>query len=340
MPSPRMNELTDWVAQHTSLAPDKVRLDPVGGDASARGYYRLHLPDGSTRILMDAPPDTEDSRPFITIARQWQAAMLPVPRIHEASLELGALLLDDLGDTPLQTLLTGDGQVQYHAAKAFDLIAQLQNRTDPSCLPVFDHDLIQGELDLFTDWCLSGWLDLEVPPDWTALCQDLTRRALQQPRATVHRDFDAMNLMVKDQQLVMIDFQDAVQGPLAYDPVSLLRGRYWRFTPEQVTAWLSRFHEQARQDGRLTQKTSRADFLAQAQALGAQRSLKVLGIFCRLTLRDHKVGYLARLPRFLDHLEDSLEALGGHSGFHNWLRQSFRPALVTALARAHQEVPK
>lgn len=332
MSSSRIDALTQWAAQHHGLEPAHIQLAPAGGDASFRRYFRLTLPDGSTRIVMDAPPAQEDSAPFVAIGKRWHAAGLAVPYIHASDLDAGFLLLEDLGDTPLQDTFTDPDSTRQRHLEAMALIAQLQNRADPAALPAYDEALLGRELDLFPEWCLERWLGLAAPESWPALRQALIHSALTQPVVSVHRDFDAMNLMYQAQQLTMIDFQDAVAGPLSYDLISLLRGRYCRFSASQFAELVSLFYQQARQEGRLLRTTSEADFLVQCHAMAAQRSLKVLGIFCRLTLRDAKQGYLARLPHFLDHLEDSLAALPDHRAFAEWASSVLRPAIMQRLA--------
>lgn len=332
MSSSRIDALTQWAAQHHGLEPAHIQLAPAGGDASFRRYFRLTLPDGSTRIVMDAPPAQEDSAPFVAIGKRWHAAGLAVPYIHASDLDAGFLLLEDLGDTPLQDTFTDPDSTRQRHLEAMALIAQLQNRADPAALPAYDEALLGRELDLFPEWCLERWLGLAAPESWPALRQALIHSALAQPVVSVHRDFDAMNLMCQAQQLTMIDFQDAVAGPLSYDLISLLRGRYCRFSASQFAELVSLFYQQARQEGRLLRTTSEADFLVQCHAMAAQRSLKVLGIFCRLTLRDAKQGYLARLPHFLDHLEDSLAALPEHRTFAEWASSVLRPAIMQRLA--------
>lgn len=334
MSSLRMTALTRWVAQQHGLDMDEINLQEAGGDASFRHYYRLTLPDGNTRIIMDAPPGQEDSTAFVNIAQQWQAGGLPVPHVFASHLEEGFLLLEDLGDTPLQQRFNDPASVHYHTHNALTLIGELQNRASPEPLPRYDSDLLGRELDLFPTWCLERWLAMPAPSQWPALRNTLIEQALSQPVVSVHRDFDAMNLMVHHDKLYMIDFQDAVAGPLSYDMISLLRGRYWRFNAEEFAAAVDAFYRRARQDGRLTSRTRDVTFLGQCQAMAAQRSLKVLGIFCRLTLRDHKSGYLARLPHFLDHLEDSLAALPEHAGFAHWVSEQLRPALVQRCVEA------
>ncbi|MCB8888853.1 aminoglycoside phosphotransferase family protein [Vreelandella malpeensis] len=330
----RIDVLTRWAANACGLDPAAVMLAPAGGDASFRRYFRLTLPGGETRIVMDAPPYQEDSAPFVTIGRRLRAAGLPVPVIHQADLDAGFLLLEDLGDRPLQEEYQDAAHAVSATREALTLVARLQNATDPSALPAFDEALLRRELALFPEWCLGRWLELAPPTTFDALCDDLVAKALAQPVVSVHRDFDAMNLMRHDKRLYMIDFQDAVAGPLAYDPISILCGRYWRFTPAEFDALAGDFYHHARRDGRLGASTSEADFLVHCRALAAQRSLKVLGIFCRLTLRDDKSGYLARLPHFLDHLEDSLAALPHHAAFARWVATTLRPTITARLEQS------
>lgn len=332
MSSSRIDALTRWAAEQNGLNDAKITIAPAGGDASFRRYFRLTLPSGATQIVMDAPPSQEDSAPFVAIGQRWHAAGLPVPNIHAADLDAGFLLLDDLGDTPLQACFTNEQRTQASHRQALTLLAALQNRASSESLPPYDAELLGRELDLFPEWCLGQWLALPLPASWPALRARLIDDALAQPRVSVHRDFDAMNIMVQDEQLYMIDFQDAVAGPISYDVISLLRGRYRRFSHEQFSELAQAFYTQARQDGRLSGHTDEATFLSQCHAMAAQRSLKVLGIFCRLTLRDQKVGYLARLPHFLDHLEDSLAALPEHAGFAAWVSGTLRSAITQRLA--------
>jgi len=329
----RPERLRQWAARRHGLAPSAVTLQLAAGDASFRRYFRLRLPDDTTRMLMDAPPEHEDSRAFVAIAEQWRAAGLPVPALHGVNLTEGFIELDDLGDTPLQACFQGDNApatLAWHA-RAIDLIHALQNAAPVDGLPAYDAALLGRELELFPDWCLGKWLEMATPPGWAALRDALISEALAQPVVAVHRDFDAMNLMVQDEALHLIDFQDAVAGPLSYDLISLLRGRYCRFPAERFAAWVEAFRQRAIADGRLPGAIDAATFQRWTQAMAAQRSLKVLGIFCRLTLRDEREGYLARLPHFLGHLEDSLTDLPGHTDLKHWLADTFRPALAARL---------
>ncbi|WP_280546054.1 phosphotransferase [Halomonas sp. 11-S5] len=329
----RPERLRQWAARRHELPASAIVVRLAAGDASFRRYFRLQLPDGTTRMLMDAPPDREDSRPFVAIAEQWRSAGLPVPALHGVDLAQGFIELDDLGDTPLQDCFQDDdapATLAWHE-RALELIHALQNCAPVAGLPTYDAALLGRELDLFPDWCLGEWLGMTAPPGWVALREALIAEALAQPVVAVHRDFDAMNLMVQDEALQLIDFQDAVAGPLSYDLISLLRGRYCRFPPARFAAWVEAFRVRAVADGRLPGDVDAATFHRQAQAMAAQRALKVLGIFCRLTLRDAREGYLERLPHFLGHLEDSLADLPGHASLTTWLVDTFRPALAARL---------
>lgn len=332
--TPRLAALRKWATSRHALA-SPARLELVAGDASFRRYFRLWLDDERTRIVMDAPPDKEDSRPFVTIAETWQRAGLPVPVVHAVDLEAGFIELDDLGDTPLHLCL-GEAEnadtLAWHA-QALQLLDTLQHRAPVSDLPAYDAALLGRELDLFPAWCLTRMLAIPAPPCWPEVRQRLIDVALEQPRVAVHRDFDAMNLMRHDGHLWLIDFQDAVYGPLTYDLISLLRGRYWRFSQTRYSDWLDAFRRRAIADGRLGTDIDEQAFRYMADCMAAQRALKVLGIFCRLTLRDGKAGYLARLPHFLAHLRDSLLPWPEFADLLAWLDERFSPALQRALVQ-------
>ncbi|GKW48526.1 aminoglycoside phosphotransferase family protein [Halomonas sp. NCCP-2165] len=330
--APRLDRLRHWFAARHGLALEACDPTLAAGDASFRRYYRAGLPGGETRILMDAPPAQEDSRPFVAIAEAWEAAGLPVPHLYGVDLEAGFLELQDLGDTPLSACFDDEASTLAWHRRALALLHRLQAAAPTEGLPAYDAALLGRELDLFPDWCLS-WLGLPTPPSWPALRAALIDSALAQPRVAVHRDFDAMNLMVQGETLTLIDFQDAVAGPPSYDLISLLRGRYQRFDAATFAAFVDDFRERAQAEGRLPADLDAATWRHQVDAMAAQRALKVLGIFCRLTHRDHKAGYLARLPHFLDHLRDSLTELPAHDDFSAWLEGDFAPSLTAALAR-------
>lgn len=331
----RLDALRQWIASRHGLATDSLRLELAAGDASFRRYFRLWLVDGQTRIVMDAPPDKENSHPFVAIAESWRHSGLPVPALYGIDLEAGFIELEDLGDMPLQLYLENSSSTdsQLWHERALALIGQLQNHAPCDSLAPYDQSLLARELALFPQWCLKDLLDIDPPTCWKALQQRLIDTALSQPKVTVHRDYDAMNLMVHDRQLWLIDFQDAVCGPLSYDLVSLLRGRYYRFSRSRFAAWVEAFRQQAIEDGRLAANIDNETFMHMADSMAAQRCLKVLGIFCRLTLRDGKTGYLERLPHFLGHLRDSLSPWKEFHEMLDWLDNVFAPALERELTQ-------
>ncbi|ALM51612.1 aminoglycoside phosphotransferase family protein [Halomonas huangheensis] len=331
----RLERLQQWASARHDHSGQRSSLSLAAGDASFRRYYRLYL-EGNTRMLMDAPPPQEDIRPFVTIAHAWRQVGLPVPEVYASDAEAGFVELEDLGDAPLHLALDNadDRTTNAHFERALALIDTLQNRADPSILPPYDRNALARELDLFPEWCLGQWLNMAPPPGWDELRLALMDTALTQPVVAVHRDYDAMNLMEHAGELYLIDFQDALAGPISYDLISLLHGRYRRFSTTRRAHWIEAFRQRAIDDRRLDAACDDATFLAQVNAMAAQRSLKVLGIFCRLTLRDTREGYLARLPHFLDHLEDSLAGLNGHNPFRHWVSRQLRPALMQKLTAA------
>lgn len=327
----RLATLRRWAGARHAAQGERLRIELAAGDASFRRYYRLWLDDANTRIIMDAPPDKEDSRPFVALAEAWRGAGLPVPALHHADLDSGFLELEDLGDTPLHLCLDDAATADEAYREALALLATLQRRAPRQGLPVYDAALLGRELDLFPEWCLGQLLDIAPPPCWPSARARLIESALGQPRVAVHRDFDAMNLMRHADSLWLIDFQDAVDGPLSYDLVSLLRGRYRRFDEADYAALVEAFRREAIADGRLAEDVSTTTFRYHADLMAAQRSLKVLGIFCRLTLRDARPGYLERLPLFLAHLHDSLAPWPAFGELSAWLDNDFAPALEREL---------
>ena len=332
----RLEQLRHWAHSQHPHDPGAGQLVLAAGDASFRRYYRLTLNDGQTRILMDAPPPQEDVAPFVDIARRWRSAGLPAPAIHAVDPQQGFVELEDLGDEPLQLALehADSAATRSHFDAAITLLERLQQLA-PDGLPPYDEATLARELDLFPEWCTGRWLEQDTDIlGWQALRHALIREALVQPVVTVHRDFDAMNLMRHADALWLIDFQDALAGPITYDLISLLHGRYRRFDAAQRRQWCDGFCDRAIADGRLTDKVDHDTFWRWTNAMAAQRSLKVLGIFCRLTLRDGRDGYLQRLPHFLDHLQDSLvelEGLEGQADFLAWTQQRLRSQLSDRL---------
>jgi N-acetylmuramate 1-kinase len=303
----RLAALGNWLDGIDAVAG--ARLEPASADASFRRYFRLRKGTASF-IVMDAPPAREDSRPFIRIAGYLESMRLNAPRVVDANLEDGFLLLTDLGSMHYLENLSHDpaaaGALYEDALRALGLI-QSRGVAFQSHLPPYDEQLLRFELSLFHDWLCEKHLgirfDSSDESQWQELCKLLVSNALDQPQVFVHRDYHSRNLMVtRTDNPGILDFQDAVEGPLTYDLVSLLRDCYISWAPEQVAAWRRRFYE-AMDEG-LRRSVSPAQFERSFDLMGVQRHLKAAGIFARLNHRDGKPGYMADVPRTLQYIVD------------------------------------
>jgi aminoglycoside/choline kinase family phosphotransferase len=297
-----------WITPLAStLGLDLATLAPASADASFRRYLRLRCTDGSSRIVMDAPPPLEDVRPFIDVARRIQAAGLHAPAVLAADEALGFVLLADLGSALyLQALQTAaPAEADRLMREAVSALVQFQRLVDATGLPAYDDALLRRELALFPDWCVAReygitWTDKQVAT-WDRLCDVLVASALDQPRVAVHRDWMPRNLMVTAPNPGILDFQDAVVGPVTYDIASLLRDAFHSWEEDQEIDWAARWWQQARAAGVLGDHDMANDFGECWRAIewmGLQRHLKILGIFSRLKHRDGKPAYAADLPRF------------------------------------------
>lgn len=306
----RRERFDRWLAvaaQTHGFDPQSLRA--ASADASFRRYFRV---DGASRsfIVMDAPPPQEDVRPFVAIAGMFERAGLNAPRILEADAQHGFLLLSDLGShlylQALQEAQAG-GDLAGAAALMRDAtvaLVQWQSRADASALPPYDDTLLRRELQLFPDWCVAKeygvtWSD-EQRSRWQKVCDLLVASALAQPTVAVHRDYMPRNLMICPAGAGnpgILDFQDAVCGPITYDVASLLRDAFISWEEEQEIDWAVRYWQQARKAA-LPVPDDFGDFWRQLEWMGLQRHLKVLGIFCRLKHRDGKPKYSEDLPRF------------------------------------------
>lgn len=266
-------------------------------DASFRSYWRVRLGTRSW-ILMDAPPEREDCRPFLAVARRLRQAGLHPPTVFGQDLANGFLLLEDLGDVLFADRLTPDSADSLYG-QALGVLARLA-ALDATGLPPYDEALLARELDLFPGWYVERQLGLPVDHGfrawWEPLTETLVRTALAQPTVFVHRDFHCGNLMIRSGQPGILDFQDAVSGPLTYDLVSLLLDRYVTWPRPRLLAWA----EQHR--ARVAPDVAPATWERWFDAMGLQRNLKIVGIFARLKLRDGKDRYLAWQPRFIGYL--------------------------------------
>lgn len=302
---PRLTELKEWIETIGAVAgSDPV---PASGDASFRRYFRLQK-GGESFIVMDAPPANEDCLPFVEIAGYLESMQLNAPRVVEANLENGFLLLTDLGDEQyLDRLVDAPhmADVLYYDAMSALSSLQRSGRTFQSLLPPYDESLLRFELSLFRDWLCGTHLELVFGDDdersWQDCCDLLVRNAQQQPKVFVHRDYHSRNLMVmrKDNPGIL-DFQDAVEGPLTYDLVSLLKDCYVEWPAGQVQQWARNFYLGLDDETRTAM--TEQQFFQYFDLMGVQRQLKAAGIFCRLNHRDGKSGYLADVPRTLNYI--------------------------------------
>jgi N-acetylmuramate 1-kinase len=293
----RLVELERWLDAHFPSQPRS--LAPASADASFRRYFRVRLADGRTYVVMDAPPDKEDCRPFLHVCGLFAAAGAHVPAVHAHDLEAGFLLLEDLGDTTYLDAFARQADPGPLYAAATDALVRIQQASRPGALPDYDRALLERELDLFPDWYVARELRRELAPAerevLRAAFEAVLANNLAQPRVFVHRDYHSRNLMLSDSPPGVLDFQDAVYGPVTYDLVSLLRDAYVRWEEERVLDWAVRYWEKARK-ARLPVHADFGEFYRDFEWMGVQRQLKVVGIFARLAHRDGKTRYLDDIP--------------------------------------------
>lgn len=300
----RLQSLTDWVAE--SLGTRNFDLRPASADASFRRYFRASF-DGRSLIAMDAPPEKEDVGPYIAIARRFEQLGLNVPHIERIDTAQGFLLISDLGNRMyLPELSSQTVERLYGDALRALLVLQTGGVSDKAFLPPYSEAILKREMELFREWFLGRHLSVALSPaDHRTLdgCFDvLAQSALAQPQVWVHRDYHSRNLMVTAQNNPgILDFQDAVTGPITYDLVSLLRDCYIAWPRAQVEEWVKAYLALARQSG-LALDDDEERFIAWFDLMGVQRHLKAIGIFARLNHRDNKPGYLKDIPRTLGYV--------------------------------------
>lgn len=302
--STRDSQRNSWLRDALGATPDSVT--PASSDASFRRYFRV-IHGGQSRIVMDAPPPQEDCRPFVQVTDLLHGAALTVPQVFSADLERGFLLLSDLGDAVyLDATTPANSDSLYHDAIA--ALERMQRDCDASSLPRYDQQRLRDEMQLFTDWFCTAHLQLPSSSEASAVFNDafefLINEALSQPQVFVHRDYHCRNLMhLESNNPGILDYQDAVLGPIAYDLVSLLRDVYVRWPEAQVSRWIGHYHELAGASGLLAGATL-AQFSRWFDLIGVQRHLKIAGIFARLYYRDEKSRYLPDIALCLDYLLD------------------------------------
>jgi N-acetylmuramate 1-kinase len=302
----RKQQLETWL-QTTLSQP--FTLTTASADASFRRYFRVHLVD-KTLIAMDAPPAQEDCKPFVKVAELLLEAGLNVPKLIAQDLAQGFLLLSDLGDhTYLSQINAQNANMLY--GDAYDALIQMQLASKPNVLPPYDEALLTREMQLFPDWYISKHLNFELNDKQEAVLRAtfslLNQNILSQPQVYVHRDYHARNLMVtQEDNPGILDFQDAVFGPITYDLVSLFKDAYISWDEELIMDWMVRYWQNAKKAG-LPVNDDFGTFYRDFEYMGAQRHIKILGIFARLYHRDGKEGYLKDMPLVMQYLRSVCE---------------------------------
>ena len=343
----RLNELTQWTAAQIKamgLATDSAMvLSTVSGDASFRRYFRsFGYEDQAQRsfIVMDAPPEKESSEAYVNIARELERYGLQVPHIHVANLEKGFLLLSDLGDELYLNHLNEASADDLYKAALHTLLCIQQCNDLAANLPLYDATLLNKEMDLFSEWFCEKLLHLSLSASEKLLIhqttQQLINSALMQPQVCVHRDYHSRNLMLTPEKSPgILDFQDAVKGPITYDLVSLLKDCYIAWPRDKVEQWTIVFANKLREKKMLT-NVNDEQFLRWFDWMGVQRHLKVLGIFSRLHLRDNKPRYLNDIPLVLDYVLETTSRYDELNEFYQWLMEKVSPSLENFYK--HQEI--
>ena len=299
---PRFEQLQTWL--RTVAGIHNFEIAPASADASFRRYFRVRY-DATSRIVMDAPPAQEDCHPYIHVSSLMAGIGLHVPVVLHQDLQQGFLLLTDLGERMYLPELN-EQTVELLYADAMQALLRLQAH-GPADLPPYDRGLLLNEMELFRQWYLQRHLAMQLSEHDNATIDaayaHLAEAALQQPRVIVHRDYHSRNLMVSSPNPGILDFQDAVIGPITYDLVSLLRDCYIAWPRQQVEGWVRQYYLQAQAEG-LLPDVSEAKFLTWFDLMGIQRHLKASGIFARLNYRDAKPGYLKDIPRTLGYVTE------------------------------------
>src|SRR3954469_5008235 len=297
----RQSKLKRWIESRLSVSP--LELEPASADASFRRYFRVRMTQASL-IAMDAPPEHEDCRPFVRVARLMADAGLNVPRVVAEDIERGFLLLSDLGTAGYLQALNADSADRLFG-DATDALVRWQLASRPDVLPPYDEALLTRELQLFPEWYVARHRAFTFNAAQSAALASMfaliLKNVLAQPLVYVHRDYMPRNLMVCEPNPGVLDFQDAVYGPITYDLASLFKDAFVSWDEERVLDWTVRYWEKARRAS-LPVAADFADFYRDFEWMGLQRHLKVLGIFARLNYRDGKANYLQDTPRFIGYV--------------------------------------
>ncbi|ADV26934.1 aminoglycoside phosphotransferase [Pseudoxanthomonas suwonensis 11-1] len=315
-----------------ALDDDAATLERASMDAGFRSYWRSHGA-GPSRIVMDSPPGLEDVRPWLAVRDLLEAGGVRVPQVLAREVEQGFLLLEDLGGPTLAQVIDDDNADAWFDAAVGQLL-KLQAIAPPPSMAVFGEALLQRDAGLFEEWFLRTHLGIGLDCGEAEELQLVQRRlmdnALGQARVLVHRDFMPRNLMPVEPGPAVLDFQDCVAGPIAYDVVSLFKDAFLSWPLERVDGWLARYHERATAAGLPVPPLP--VFRRDADWLGVQRHLKILGIFARLHHRDGKTKYLVDAPRFIAYLDEVLPRHPQLEPLRRLLDARIRPAMAKVAA--------
>ena len=333
----RLALIHDWLARELGIAVE--RIEPASSDASFRRYFRAFHPRG-TFVIMDAPPGREDVRPYLKVSALLESLGVHVPHIHESDGERGLLLLEDLGSMHYLSRLEAGADPEPLYGDALDTLADIQARGGEAAgaLAPYDREPLLREMALMPEWFWGRHLGLaqtsEVREIFAHAFEWLIGEALAQPQVFVHRDYHSRNLMVLDRRNPgVIDFQDALRGPIGYDIVSLLKDCYIAWPRPRVLQWVSEYRVRLTARG-FEPGASDREVTRWVDLIGVQRHLKVLGIFARLWYRDGKSGYLADLPLTLRYVVEACAQHRELTALGRLLERRAAPELPRANARA------
>nr|WP_276521496.1 phosphotransferase [Shewanella sairae] len=326
MSDPRFLQLNAWLNQYFNV---KVAPQLISGDASFRRYFRIVV-DNLSYIVVDSPPNLIDIRPFIQLADSYSRQGIAVPKVIASDVEQGIMLLSDLGDVQLLSVLNEQTLQQYYA-EALLLLNDIAKVTETAQgrLPHYDAAFVERELAIFIEWLAVHHLGLAID-EVTLATQDafnlLTDNALEQPQAGMHRDYHSRNLMLQADKLNVIDFQDAVIGPVTYDAVSLLRDCYIRWPDIAVDKLMAQHYQQCIDSHLIAADTSIEQYRRWFDLMGIQRHVKAAGIFSRLNYRDNKPAYMADIPLTLEYIRDIAARYEELKVFSAWIDTVIIPA--------------
>lgn len=338
LPDPRFISLNQWLNRYFSYDVTPVL---ISGDASFRRYFRITTPDASF-VAADSPPDLVPIAPFIALSNAYAGAGLTVPTVLAADVAQGFMLLSDLGDTQLLSVLTCDNVGEFYR-QAIDLLPKVasvvESRTPDTeviqPLPLYDEAFVRRELHIFTEWLLGTHLQISLSEGERELLSQsfdiLVDNALSQPKVGIHRDFHSRNLMLQDGKLCVIDFQDAVLGPVTYDAVSLLRDCYIRWPQERVVDLMQYHYQQMLALRVIAADVTFTQYQRWFDLMGLQRHIKAAGIFARLNYRDRKPAYMADIPLTLTYIVDIATLYPELAPLAEWLTVRVLPAFAQAM---------